>query len=64
MISIGKISEAQLNAVRKYEANTYKRYSVYLRQKDDAEIIESIEKAKEKDISIRDWLVDLYRGQK
>ena len=64
MISIGKISEAQLNAVRKYEANTYKRYSVYLRQKEDAEIIESIEKAKEKDISIRDWLVDLYRGQK
>lgn len=60
---MGKVSKAQLKAVRNYEKKTYKRYTINLRLAEDAEIINSIEQAKSENISLRDWLVNLYNSR-
>lgn len=54
------MSEAQTRAKRKYDAKTYLKLTFYLRHEDDAEIIESIRRAKQNGISLREWLHDLY----
>ena len=57
-----KYTEAKQNANRRYDEKTYKRYMVYLRMEDDADIIQSIEEAKEHGYSFRQWLRQLYEG--
>lgn len=64
MIAISKTSEAQIRAVRSYESKTYKRYTINLRLEEDVEIINSIEKAKSKGINLREWIINLFEGQK
>lgn len=68
MIAIEKkkreYTPARKAANEKYNEKTYRRYSLYLRVDDDREIIDSIEKAVEKDIPIRIWLKELFEGNK
>lgn len=55
-----KYTEARRNANRKYDAKTYSRVNLYLRVDDDAEIIDSLNEAKQNGISAREWLHNLY----
>ena len=61
---MAKTSEAQIRAVRNYENKTYKRYTINLRLEEDNEIINSIEEAKAKGINLREWIINLFEGQK
>lgn len=63
MIATAKNTDARIAANRRYDAKTYKRYSVYLRVEDDADIIASIEEAKKNGYSIRDWLKEIFEGK-
>lgn len=57
-------SEAQRAAVARYDAKTYKKVNIALRIEDDADIIESMEKAKESGLSLREWLREIYEASK
>lgn len=53
-------NEARAEANAKYDAKTYKKINVALRLEDDADIISSIEEAKAKGISLREWVRELF----
>ena len=55
-----KVSEAQRLAANKYDEKTYKKISFALRFQDDADIIESIEAAKNEGLALREWLRNIY----
>ena len=54
---------ARAEANAKYEAKTYKKINIALRIKEDADIIASLEEAKQKDISNREWLREIFEGK-
>lgn len=53
-------NEARAEANARYDAKTYKPVVIKLRKEDDADIISSIEEAKAKGISLREWVRELY----
>lgn len=55
---------AQAEANARFDAKTYKTYSFKLRKVDDEDIINSIEKAKSKGVNKRQWLRELFEGNK
>ena len=55
---------AQREAVVRYQQKTYKKINIAFRIEDDADIIKSIEEAKAKGISLREWVRELYDNQK
>lgn len=64
-ISIGKreYTAARQEANAKYDAKTYKQVNFRLRLEDDADILESLDEAKKKNISNREWLRELFEGK-
>lgn len=48
----------------RYDKKTYRDYKFRLRKVDDADIIESIETAKAKSVSYREWLRGIYENFK
>lgn len=70
MVTIAKTTKkreytpAQAEANARFDAKTYKTYSFKLRKVDDEDIINSIEKAKSKGINKRQWLRELFEGNK
>lgn len=56
-------TEARKRNNKKYDAKTYKKFTIILRIEDDAEIIESLEKAKEKGYTSRQWLNLLWNNR-
>lgn len=57
-------TEARQKANKTYDEKTYKNYLFRLRLDDDKEIIQSIEKAKKENIKLREWLKEIFEGQK
>lgn len=56
-------SRARAEANAKYNTKTYTQELFKLRAEEDAEIVASIEAAKAKGISKREWLRALYYGE-
>lgn len=54
---------ARAEANAKYDAKTYRKINIALRIKDDADIIASLDKAKQKGINNREWLRELFEGK-
>ena len=54
---------ARAEANAKYDAKTYQQVNIRLRIKEDADIIASLEEAKRKDISTREWLREIFEGK-
>lgn len=54
---------ARAEANAKYDAKTYQQVNIRLRIKEDADIIASLEEAKQKDISNREWLREIFEGK-
>ncbi len=57
-----KYTTAQAEAAARYDAKTYRVFTFKLRVDDDADIIASIEEAKEHGINKREWLRGLFEG--
>lgn len=55
-------SPAKIEANARYRAKTYKRYKFQFQNERDADIIESIQEAKEHGLSLREWLRELYEN--
>ena len=55
-----KVSEAKRRANDRYDAKTFKKIMFALRLQEDADIIRDIEAAKDKGITLRGWLRNLY----
>lgn len=53
-------TEAQRDAVARYQAKTYRNTLLKLRVEEDADIIASMDAAKEKGITHREWLRELF----
>lgn len=53
-------SPAEAEAIARYQAKTYKKINIALRLEDDADILRSIEEAKAKGMSLREWVRELY----
>lgn len=58
------ITKARYEATRKYDTKTYKKYTMAFKKDEDADIIESIERAKQDGVTKRQWLRDLFDGIK
>ena len=58
------VSPGTREAIARYDAKTYKKINIALRYEDDADIIESWQKAQEKGIKNREWLRELFDNQK
>ena len=57
-------SQSQREAVARYDAKTYRKVNIAFRMEDDADILESMDKAKESGLSLREWIRELYDNQK
>lgn len=55
---------ARQEANARYNSKTYKQYTIVLRWDNDEDIINSIEAAKEKGLSYREWLREIFEGHK
>lgn len=66
VITIGKreYTPARAEANAKYDAKTYRQINFRLRLDDDADIIKSIDQAKESGLNNREWLRELFEGNK
>lgn len=60
----GERANAATRAKMKYNAKTYNRYNLALKQKEDAAIIADIEAAKARGLSPADYIRQLYREAK
>lgn len=57
-------SNAKSKAKRKYEQTRIKKFTMGFQKDEDADIIDSIERAKQDGITKRQWLRDLFNGIK
>lgn len=55
---------ARAEANARYDAKTYKKINIALRLTDDHDIIESLEEAKKRGLNNREWLREIFEGQK
>lgn len=56
-------TQAEREATDRYDAKTYRLIGLRLRIDDDADILESFDKAKEQGLSNREWIRDLFEGK-
>ncbi len=56
------VSDAKREANQRYDSKTYKKVLIALRIDEDADIIASMQEAKDNGISYRDWLRELFYG--
>ena len=54
------VSQAKREANARYDEKTYTQVNARLRKDEDADIIASIEEAKAKGQTLREWLRELY----
>lgn len=57
-------SQAKREANSRYDEKTYKKVNIAFRMEDDADILESMDKAKQSGLSLREWIRELYDNQK
>jgi hypothetical protein len=53
---------AKRDANKRYDAKTYRKVNIALRLDDDADIISSLDRAKERGLTNRDWLREHFKG--
>lgn len=58
------VSQAKRDANARYDEKTYVQVNARLRKDEDADIIASIEEAKNNGQTLREWLRDLFDNQK
>ncbi len=58
-----KYTQARQEANARYDAKTYKKINIALRVDEDNDIIESIQEAKEKGQTNREWLREIFEGK-
>ena len=56
--------EAHLKANERYLKKTYKQIPIRLKKDEDKDILDSIQEARARGISMRQWLRDLYETKK
>lgn len=61
---MARYTRAKQEANARYDAKTYKKINIALRYAEDADIIRSLEKAKQKGINNREWLREIFEGKK
>ena len=54
------LTPARTEANKRYDAKTYKKYTLALRIEDDADIIQSIQEAQDQGLNKREWLRELF----
>ena len=59
-MGVRKYTEARAKANKKYDEKTYRKITIYLRVEDDAEILDSLDEARQHGFSFREWLRSLY----
>lgn len=59
-----KYTPARAEANAKYDAKTYKKINIALRVEEDADIIDSHEKARQKGVNNREWMREIFEGNK
>ena len=59
---MAKYTRAKQEANARYDAKTYKKINIALRKDEDKKIIASIEKAKKKGQTNREWLIEKTEG--
>lgn len=59
---MAKYTKARQEANARYDAKTYKKYTLYLRKEEDGDIIKSIEEAKDRGQTLREWLREKTEG--
>lgn len=62
-MGVREYNEARASANARYDAKTYKKVQIALRLDEDADILESMEEAKEHGYTLRQWLRQLYEGK-
>ena len=55
---------ARAEANARYDAKTYKKVNLALRVEEDKEIIQDLERAKQNGYTSREWLEELFEGNK
>ena len=55
-----KYYESRQRAIMKYDAKTYRKINVALRIDEDADVIESMDYARDNGIPLRVWLSDIF----
>ena len=65
MIAIARrtYTQAKHDANKRYDSKTYKYIGFNLRLVEDADIIKSISEGKEKGLSNREWLREIFEGR-
>ena len=58
------VSQAKRDANARYDEKTYVQVNARLRKDEDADIIASIQEAKDNGQTLREWLRDLFDNQK
>jgi hypothetical protein len=56
------VSNAKREAIARYDSKTYKKVLIALRIDEDADILESLQDAKDNGYSNREWLRQLFEG--
>ena len=59
-MGIRPYNEARAEANARYHDKTYHQVAIKLRKEDDADILQDIEEAKAKGITLREWVRELY----
>lgn len=57
-------TQARHDANKRYDSKTYKLVGFHLRLIEDSDILESLAKAKERGLSNREWLREIFEGRK
>lgn len=57
-------NDARAEANARYDAKTYTQANIRLRKEDDADIIKSLEEARTKGMTNREWIRELFDNQK
>lgn len=55
-------TESRAEANKRYDAKTYKDVNIALRIEDDADILASIQEARDEGVTLRQWLRGLFEG--
>ena len=54
------VSDAKREAIQRYDAKTYKKILISLRIDDDGDILKSLQDAKAKGLTNREWLREVF----
>lgn len=63
-MAVRQRTEARAAAAARYDAKTYKQIAIKFRIDDDGDLLKSLEAAQKRGLSNREWVRELFEGQK